>query len=173
MFHYLHFEFFTMDSLLIVIATVILVLTCFVITLLILMQRPAQPGMGAAIGGGDTIAESAFGTESSKILRKFSIYAIVLFFILCFGLYLGHILSNQEGKAAATDVLDIAVEEPVVPVEEEQNVETAVQEATTSLEQAKEEVSEVAPEVEAEAGKTVEAVEETVEQIVPQEGSTK
>ena len=80
-----------MSSFLIVLFTILLVLICFAILLLVLIQKPSSQGMGSAISGGDGIAESAFGTESGKVLRKFTIYSIILFFSLSFILYLGNI----------------------------------------------------------------------------------
>ena len=80
-----------MSSFLIVLFTILLVLICFAILLLVLVQKPSSQGMGSAISGGDGIAESAFGTESGKVLRKFTIYSIILFFSLSFILYLANI----------------------------------------------------------------------------------
>ena len=80
-----------MSSFLIILFTILLVLVCFAILLLVLVQKPSSQGMGSAISGGDGIAESAFGTESGKVLRKFTIYSIILFFSLSFILYLANI----------------------------------------------------------------------------------
>ena len=72
---------------LIVFLTIVLILLCALVTLVILMQRPsANAGMGSALGGG--AAESAFGGETSKVLRNWTIYGTVAFFVLSFALYL-------------------------------------------------------------------------------------
>lgn len=67
--------------------SVILVLISLFVMLIILMQRPsANSGMGSSLGGG--IAESAFGGESVNVLTRWTIYCIVGFFVIAFGLYL-------------------------------------------------------------------------------------
>lgn len=67
--------------------SVILVLISLFVMLIILMQRPsANAGMGSSLGGG--IAESAFGGESMNVLTRWTIYCIVGFFVIAFGLYL-------------------------------------------------------------------------------------
>lgn len=61
--------------------TFVLVCTSGFIILVILMQRPsANSGLGSALGGG--AAESAFGGETTKILTKWTIYGVVLFFLV-------------------------------------------------------------------------------------------
>ncbi len=71
-----------------------LILLCGFITLLILMQRPnANSGMGAALGGG--AAEQAFGGETGNVLTRWTTRAIIVFFVLCLGLYLAVISSAE------------------------------------------------------------------------------
>ena len=86
-----------MATFLIALFSVILVLVCFFVTLLVLMQKPsANSGMGAALGGG--AAEQAFGGEAGNVLTKGTIYAIIAFFVLSFALYLGT-LATVEGES--------------------------------------------------------------------------
>ncbi|MDR2721181.1 MAG: preprotein translocase subunit SecG [Puniceicoccales bacterium] len=60
--------------------TFVLVCASGFIVLIILMQRPSSnAGLGSALGSG--IAESAFGGETTKVLTKWTIYGIVVFFI--------------------------------------------------------------------------------------------
>lgn len=69
--------------------SIALILVSIFITLIVLMQRPsANAGMGSSLGGG--IAESAFGGESGNILTRYTIYAVVAFFVITFALYLGN-----------------------------------------------------------------------------------
>lgn len=87
-----------MATFLIALFSVILVLTCLFVTLLVLMQKPsANSGMGAALGGG--AAEQAFGGEAGNVLTKGTIYAIIAFFILSFGLYLGTLATVEREQA--------------------------------------------------------------------------
>ncbi len=76
-----------------------LLLLCLFVVLMILMQKPsANAGMGAALGGG--AAEQVFGGEAGNVLTKTTVYAIIAFFVISFGLYLGTIsragLTEQE-----------------------------------------------------------------------------
>jgi preprotein translocase subunit SecG len=72
-------------------------LLCLWLILLILMQRPsANAGLGASLGGG--VAESAFGGEASKVLTRWTVYGIVVFFLGTFGLSLGHISHKNRGS---------------------------------------------------------------------------
>ena len=89
-----------MATFLIALFSVILVLICLFVTLLVLMQKPsANSGMGAALGGG--AAEQAFGGEATNVLTRGTIYAIIAFFVLSFGLYLGTLAASQPQQAAS------------------------------------------------------------------------
>lgn len=86
-----------MISFLLGLSTLFLVVLCLFIILVILMQRPsANAGMGASLGGG--AAEAAFGAESTTILNRWTIYMVVAFFVLSFGLYLINIGSLGRGN---------------------------------------------------------------------------
>ena len=85
-------------SILLDIATVVLLLTSFVLILLVLAQKAkSDGGMGAAMGGG--MAEATFGADTGNVLSKATINASIVFFVLSFALYLGRI---YEGKHAAS-----------------------------------------------------------------------
>lgn len=80
----------TMLAFLIGIFSLGLLLLCFFVVLIVLMQKPsANSGMGAALGGG--AAEQVFGGEAGNVLTKTTVYAIIVFFVISFGLYLGMI----------------------------------------------------------------------------------
>ncbi|MFP4353236.1 MAG: preprotein translocase subunit SecG [Puniceicoccaceae bacterium] len=90
-----------MATFLIALFSVVLVLVCLFVTLLVLMQKPSSnSGMGAALGGG--AAEQAFGGEAGNVLTRGTIYAIIAFFVLSFGLYLGT-LSSFGGAGGGDD----------------------------------------------------------------------
>jgi len=98
-----------MVTFLIALFSVILILTCLFVVLLVLMQKPSSnAGMGAALGGG--AAEQAFGGEASNVLTRGTIYAIIAFFLISFGLYLGTLYASgdreraQEGEASLRDL---------------------------------------------------------------------
>jgi preprotein translocase subunit SecG len=91
-----------MATFLIAIFSVLLVLVCFFVTLLVLMQKPsANSGMGAALGGG--AAEQAFGGEAGNVLTKGTIYAIIAFFVISFGLYLGQLATRSDQGSAVPE----------------------------------------------------------------------
>jgi preprotein translocase subunit SecG len=85
-------------SILLDIATVVLLMTSVILIFLVLAQKAkSDGGMGAAMGGG--MAEATFGADTGNVLSKATINASIVFFILSFALYLGHI---YEGKHAAS-----------------------------------------------------------------------
>lgn len=65
--------------------SLVLVCTSLFIIVVILMQRPsANAGMGASLGGG--AAESAFGSDTTKVLTTCTIRALITFFIVALAL---------------------------------------------------------------------------------------
>ena len=87
-------------SILINIFTVVLILISVFLVLLVLMQKAkSDGGVGAAMGGG--MAEATFGAETGNVLSKSTINASIAFFVLSFGLYLGHI--HQHKHASKVD----------------------------------------------------------------------
>ena len=68
----------------IVFLTTILILLCLAVVLLILIQRTSG-GMGSALGGG--AADQYLGAGSAAQLSKLTVWGILFFFILSFGLY--------------------------------------------------------------------------------------
>jgi preprotein translocase subunit SecG len=91
-------------TLLLGIFTFILVIVSVFLVLVILAQRAkSDGGVGAALGGG--VTEAAFGAESGNVLSRATTYAAVIFFVLSFGLYLGHLHEHRKGLAASDDGL--------------------------------------------------------------------
>ena len=62
------------------ILTVILVFICLLMSLVILMQRPKQEGLGAAFGGG--IADKMLGSGTTDFLQRATVMMVVAFFVL-------------------------------------------------------------------------------------------
>lgn len=56
------------------------ILTCILLTLLVLMQKPRSEGLGAAFGGNFT--ESIFGAQTSDVLTKATIWLGGIFMVL-------------------------------------------------------------------------------------------
>src|SRR6478752_9703024 len=76
---------------------VIFVIVCFLMTLIILMQRPKQEGLGAAFGGG--VTDQVFGARTTNVLQKGTVYLGSLFFILSLTLA---VLIGQQNKTVKT-----------------------------------------------------------------------
>ena len=72
--------------------TIILILLSLFLILLILLQR-SSGGMGSAMGGG--AADQVFGGGSAAVLTKWTVWGILLFFVISFILY----LVSQSGTA--------------------------------------------------------------------------
>tara|TARA_X000000368_G_scaffold75326_1_gene55756 strand:+ start:904 stop:1302 length:399 start_codon:yes stop_codon:yes gene_type:complete len=75
-----------MSALFISLLTLVLILVSIFVVFLVLMQKSQSGGMGSALGGG--MAESAFGSDTSNVLTKATIYASIAFFIIALILYL-------------------------------------------------------------------------------------
>ena len=59
---------------------VLLVIDCLLIVLLVLMQRPKQEGLGAAFGAG--VTDQIWGSQTTNVLQKGTVYLGVMFFVL-------------------------------------------------------------------------------------------
>jgi preprotein translocase subunit SecG len=98
---------------------VIFVIVCFLMTLIILMQRPKQEGLGAAFGGG--VTDQVFGARTTNVLQRGTVYLGSLFFILSLALA---VLIGQQNKTislvkkadAAAKVEKAKTEAPPAPV---------------------------------------------------------
>jgi preprotein translocase subunit SecG len=97
------------------IATFLLILVALFLILVVLAQKAkSDGGMGAAMGGG--MAEAAFGAETSNVLSKSTINAAIIFFVLTFALYLGRIYERKQAASAAGSALpDIAAPAVTTP----------------------------------------------------------
>ncbi len=153
-----------MSALLISLLTLVLILISAFVILLVLMQRTSQSGgMGAALGGG--AAESAFGSDTSNILTKGTIYGIIAFFLVALGLFLlyqseaaehalvvnaGELISAEEVETTAGTLT--IVDEAVAVVEGADGTEVVVEDAVAVVEDAE---------------GTIEAVVESVEVVAP------
>jgi len=69
---------------------VVFVIVCLLMTLLILMQRPKQEGLGAAFGGG--VTDQVFGARTTNVLQRGTVYLGSAFFILALllAILIGH-----------------------------------------------------------------------------------
>src|SRR5271169_7229847 len=95
-------------SILLGIATFVLILTSVFLILLVLAQKAkSDGGMGAAMGGG--MAEATFGADTGNVLSKATINAAIVFFVLSFALYLGRIYEGKRAVSAGGSLPTISV----------------------------------------------------------------
>lgn len=78
---------------------VLILISVFLILVVLAQKAKSDGGVGAALGGGMT--ESAFGADTSNVLSGLTIKAAIAFFVLSFGLYLGHIYQRTHRIANA------------------------------------------------------------------------
>ena len=60
--------------------TVVLVIVSALMTLIVLMQRPKQEGLGAAFGGG--VTDQMWGAQTTNVLQRGTVYLAVMFFVI-------------------------------------------------------------------------------------------
>lgn len=70
-----------MGSFLYFTAITLFVLLCVVLCFVILIQESKSTGMGAAFGG--AASDSVFGTSTAEVLKTFTAWLAVAFFVSC------------------------------------------------------------------------------------------
>jgi preprotein translocase subunit SecG len=104
---------------------VVFVIVCLLMTLLILMQRPKQEGLGAAFGGG--VTDQVFGARTTNVLQRGTVYLGSLFFLL--SLTLAVLIGHQNKKTSM-----LAPKNAPAKVEETKPAETDAGSLPASLE---------------------------------------
>jgi preprotein translocase subunit SecG len=74
----------------------VFVIVCLLMTLVILMQRPKQEGLGAAFGAG--VTDQVFGARTTNVLQRGTVYLGSLFFIL--SLVLAVLIGHKNKKTS-------------------------------------------------------------------------
>ena len=77
---------------------VVFVVVCLLMTLLILMQRPKQEGLGAAFGA--SVTDQVFGARTTNVLQRGTVYLGSMFFIL--SLVLAILIGRQNKQKGLT-----------------------------------------------------------------------
>ncbi len=108
----------------------LLLIDCSLLLLLVLMQRPKQEGLGASFGA--QMTDQVFGSQTSDVLKKGTVFFGALFFILCFAL---SILMNARFQKSKSDLptLDQAQIEAKAAVEEKAKQDAAAKLAEEML----------------------------------------
>lgn len=101
-------------SILIPILTTVLVLNCFFLVLLILIQLPKkESGSGLAFGGG--ALDMTLGADAGNVLTRFTKYSASLFLLLCLVLA---VISNGGNKSVLSEGLEgLAPTAPSTPLD--------------------------------------------------------
>ena len=101
-------------SILIPILTTVLVLNCFFLVLLILIQLPKkESGSGLAFGGG--ALDMTLGADAGNVLTRFTKYSASLFLLLCLILA---VISNGGNKSVLSEGLEgLAPTAPSTPLD--------------------------------------------------------
>lgn len=96
---------------------VVFVIVCLLMTLLILMQRPKQEGLGAAFGAG--VTDQVFGARTTNVLQRGTVYLGSLFFILSLTLavLIGHKNQKTSLLKDKTEAAKVEKAEPEKPAE--------------------------------------------------------
>ena len=111
--------------------------------------------MGAALGGG--AAESAFGSDTTNILTKGTIYGIIAFFLVALGLFLMYqAKASDRAQFVSAGELISADEEPSAGLVPEVEAEEAGVDAVAAI---AEDVTEVVENLEGTADAVVESIE--------------
>jgi preprotein translocase subunit SecG len=97
---------FHMSIVLGILTFVLILVSLFLILIVLAQKAKSDGGVGAALGGGMT--EAAFGADTGNVLSGLTIKAAVAFFVLSFGLYLGHIYQRKHGTVAQDALPSIA-----------------------------------------------------------------
>lgn len=62
----------------------VFVVVCILMSMIILMQRPKNEGLGAAFGSGTT--DQLFGARTTNVLQKATVYLATMFFVITLAL---------------------------------------------------------------------------------------
>lgn len=99
-------------NIIITLLTVFEVIVCLLLSLLVLMQRPRQEGLGAAFGSG--VTDQMFGAQTTNVLQKATVYLGVALFGLTF--LLAILVSRQDVRSKGKDTFVNPADKVVTPV---------------------------------------------------------
>jgi preprotein translocase subunit SecG len=106
---------------------VIFFIVCFLMILLILMQRPKQEGLGAAFG--TNVTDQVFGARTTNVLQRGTVYLATGFFLLALTLaiLIGH--RNKQHSLVDKNAKPAVEEAPAAPAAPEKSVAEDAKEA--------------------------------------------
>ncbi|MEK7953437.1 preprotein translocase subunit SecG [Luteolibacter soli] len=97
----------------------VFVIVCLLMSMIILMQRPKNEGLGAAFGSNTT--DQLFGARTTNVLQKATVYLSTLFFVITLALavLIGKRNASQLSLQAAVPTPPAKVEEKPASIAEE------------------------------------------------------
>jgi preprotein translocase subunit SecG len=93
--------------------TTSLVIVSFLMIIVVLMQRPKSEGLGAAFGS--SMTDNLFGTQTSTILNRFTVWLGGLFFLLT--LVISIVYARH--SSGPTKIQELLMKQPVPLVKKE------------------------------------------------------
>ncbi len=102
----------------------VFVIVCLLMSLIILMQRPKNEGLGAAFGSGAT--DQLFGARTTNVLQKATVYLATLFFVITLTL---SILMTKRNSSSPTLVAEAKQPEAPAAVEEPSSIAEEAEQA--------------------------------------------
>ncbi len=99
-------------NIIITLLTVFEVIVCLLLSLLVLMQRPRQEGLGAAFGSG--VTDQMFGAQTTNVLQKATVYLGIALFGFTF--LLAILISRQDDRSKGKDTFVNPADKVVTPV---------------------------------------------------------
>ena len=102
-------------SALYIILLILVVCVSLLLLLLVLMQRPRQEGLGATFGV--DVTSQMFGSRTTDVLQKGTVYLTVIFFALCISLGLLNARTSKKESQLGKTLAEQAAPEPAKPAE--------------------------------------------------------
>jgi len=102
-----------MDILINIFMVVLILISIFLVLIVLAQKAASDGGVGGALGGG--MAEATFGAETGNVLTGLTIKSSVVFFVLCFLLYLGQIYQHKHAGTEGGELPNITAPATVTP----------------------------------------------------------
>lgn len=88
----------------------LLVITCLLLVIVVLMQRPKSEGLGAAFGS--SMTDNLFGTQTTNVLSRLTVWLGGLFFLLSLVISIVYV----KASSGQTEVQKQLLQSAAIPV---------------------------------------------------------
>jgi preprotein translocase subunit SecG len=105
----------------------VFIVVCLLMSMIILMQRPKNEGLGAAFGSNTT--DQLFGARTTNVLQKATVYLSTLFFVLTLTLavLMGKRNAGRQTLVAEVKPVETKVEEKPASISQEAEKDKPIQ----------------------------------------------